>query len=313
MRPGVSIIIPTHNRAPILARALASLGSLRVPEGTDVEVLVVANACTDGTHDVVDGARRRADVPVRLVEEPVAGSSIARNTGVAHARHDLLASLDDDVWVYPEWLGALLDVCTAHPADGIAGRIELWWDAVERPAWLPPELDRLLSALDHGRDVRELTTPDVYGANCAFTRRLFEAAGPFEPELGRRGRGLVGGEDSLLYRRALERGFRVFYAPRCAVKHWVIPTRATPEYLAGITRAGALGLVLMRDRLDPLYVARTLAAAGVKLVLDGPAAALARLRGDTGARVRREQRTASAIGALEGLLLRARGRSPGIR
>ena len=44
-----SILIPTHNRHDILTRVLDSIAQVDVPQGADVEVIVVANACTDQT------------------------------------------------------------------------------------------------------------------------------------------------------------------------------------------------------------------------------------------------------------------------
>ena len=59
----VSVLIPTHNRRDLLGRTLDSLAAVRVPAGVAVEVIAVANNCTDGTEQLV--AERAAGHSVR--------------------------------------------------------------------------------------------------------------------------------------------------------------------------------------------------------------------------------------------------------
>ena len=54
MRQTLTIVICTHNRAALLERALASLNRAARPQGWDVDLLVVANACTDATASFLD-------------------------------------------------------------------------------------------------------------------------------------------------------------------------------------------------------------------------------------------------------------------
>ena len=74
----------TRDRAPLLARALDSLGQLRTPDGIRWELVVVDNGSSDDTMDVVAAAARRLarEVEVRAVREPTPGISHARNRAV---------------------------------------------------------------------------------------------------------------------------------------------------------------------------------------------------------------------------------------
>ena len=84
--PPVSVVVCTHERPGMLADALHSLQRLDYP---DYEVVVVDNAPrTEGTRRVVD---ELDDPRFRLVTEPVAGLSNARNAGLLAAAHDLIA------------------------------------------------------------------------------------------------------------------------------------------------------------------------------------------------------------------------------
>jgi O-antigen biosynthesis protein len=95
VRPAVSIIVPTYNRAALLPRALDSVFGQTF---ADFEVIVVDDGSTDDTAAVV---ARYGDPRLRLIRQPVnAGVAAARNRGLREVRADLVAFLDsDDEWV----------------------------------------------------------------------------------------------------------------------------------------------------------------------------------------------------------------------
>lgn len=95
MTPLVSVVIPTHNRARLLERAMASVLGQTFQ---DLEVIVVDDASTDATETQMRNVR---DPRVRYVRhEQNRGVSAARNTGVAQARGRYIAFQDSD----DEWL-----------------------------------------------------------------------------------------------------------------------------------------------------------------------------------------------------------------
>jgi glycosyltransferase involved in cell wall biosynthesis len=83
-----SIIIPTHNRAALLPRAIESARAA----GEDVEVIVVDDASTDETPTL---CRNMAGI-VYLRLEQNGGQANARNVGIGRSSGDFLAFLDDD-------------------------------------------------------------------------------------------------------------------------------------------------------------------------------------------------------------------------
>lgn len=93
MTPHVSVVLPTRNRLPQLRRALAGVAAQSF---RDCEVIVVDDGSTDGTREwLSDGC-----AGVRFVTTPApGGAGAARNRGIAQARGELIAFLDDDdVW-----------------------------------------------------------------------------------------------------------------------------------------------------------------------------------------------------------------------
>jgi len=89
----VSVVIATHNRARFLVESVRSALEQTLPP---VEVLIVDDASTDNTAEVVEQLIH-GDPRVRLIRLPVnVGPSVARNTALQHSRGDLIAILDSD-------------------------------------------------------------------------------------------------------------------------------------------------------------------------------------------------------------------------
>lgn len=90
-----SVVIPLYNKEPHIADAINSVLAQTYP---DFELIVVNDASTDGSRDVVD---QFSDERIRIVEreEPGPGGYAARNRGIREAEHTWIAFLDaDDVW-----------------------------------------------------------------------------------------------------------------------------------------------------------------------------------------------------------------------
>lgn len=115
--PLVSVILPTHNRARVLGRAIASV---LTQSWRNLELLVVDDGSTDGTDALVaafdDPRLRYLQLPQR------GGAAHARNAGIDAARGNLIAFQDSDdewlVWKLEQQL-ALLD--SAGPDVGWIG------------------------------------------------------------------------------------------------------------------------------------------------------------------------------------------------
>lgn len=231
---GVSIIVPTHNRAALLDRTLTSLAQLEIPCGIALDLIVVASACTDHTVSIVRNAEGKLRCTVQIIEESHPGLSLARNRGLAAAPADLIAFLDDDIWVERGWLGALVRAAGDLPAGLLAGRVTLEWESC-RPNWTSPAVEGLLGLNDLGDEVRELVRRGrLRGGNFALRRSVVENVGDFSLALGRRGSELLSGEETELEARTLAAGHRIFYVPDMAVRHWIPRERATFAYLKAV-------------------------------------------------------------------------------
>jgi len=162
MTPLVSVIVPIHNGERFLGEALDSIAA---QDYGSVEIIVVDDGSTDG------GAALAAARGVTLIRQEQRGAGTARNTGVANARGEILAFLDqDDLWL-PEKLRRQVELLLAHPGSFCLAQQAYFLDGVERPAWFgKPEL----LAADH----------TGWAPSClAVHKTTFARVGPFDERL----------------------------------------------------------------------------------------------------------------------------------
>jgi glycosyltransferase involved in cell wall biosynthesis len=97
--PAVSVVIPTYNRAPLIARSIQSVLNQTYP---DFELLVIDDGSTDGTAQVLSGFRDQRINCIRLASNSGAGA--ARNVGIRMSKGKFIAFQDSD----DEWLAEKL-------------------------------------------------------------------------------------------------------------------------------------------------------------------------------------------------------------
>lgn len=241
-----TVLICTYNRAALLRETLQSLRTITADRPWDV--IVVDNNSDDDTRSVVEADAADFPVPLFYLFETQQGKSFALNAGLRHARADVIVFTDDDVLVAPEWLDA---ACAPMEADSrqsyTGGPVRPLWETAP-PDWLDPHRGDLwgtLAILDYGSVpfVFEARQRVPIGANMAVRRSLIEQIGGFHPDLGRRGKSLLGQEQAEFFARARAAGASGGYAPAMEVHHHVPAWRLTKNYFRrwwywkGVSRA----------------------------------------------------------------------------
>ncbi len=123
---GVSVIIPTRNRAQLVREAVESVLQQTHPA---VEVIVVDDASTDGTEQTLAAAFPEALRDGRLAygrQTTQQGRSCARNHGISRARGRYLAFLDDDDLFLPDHLTQVVGALTKSDAVGTGVLLTDW-------------------------------------------------------------------------------------------------------------------------------------------------------------------------------------------
>jgi GT2 family glycosyltransferase len=169
--PVVSVIIPTHNRWPLVGEAIESVlkQSYR-----DFELIVIDDGSTDDT------SRRVAEFGshLRLIRQPQKGVSAARNRGVAAARGRYLAFLDsDDLWL-AEKLKVQTGFMEEHLEIQISQTDEIW---MRRGLRVNPRVKHQKPSGDIFR--RSLDLCLVSPSAVMMSRALFNGVGGFDERL----------------------------------------------------------------------------------------------------------------------------------
>jgi glycosyltransferase involved in cell wall biosynthesis len=168
--PHASVIIPVHNGAAFVIKAVTSV--LAQTE-RDLELIVVDDGSTDGTPALVEAID---DSRLRLVAQANAGPSAARNTGIGQAQGEWIGFLDADDWWLPEKLAATLRRASDRPNAGLIYSSVLLVDEHGEPY-------DVLEAGAEGDVLEELLFGNeiVGGGSSAVLRRdVFERVGRFD-------------------------------------------------------------------------------------------------------------------------------------
>lgn len=117
MEPLISVIVPAYNAEAFLDQCLESIVAQTYRH---LEILVVDDGSTDGTGAMCDRWAQRDD-RIRVIHQPNGGHSAARNTALETMTGDLVAMVDSDDVIHPEFTATLLDVMQQTLADIAVG------------------------------------------------------------------------------------------------------------------------------------------------------------------------------------------------
>jgi glycosyltransferase involved in cell wall biosynthesis len=228
----LDVVVPTYNRAALLARALDSLLVADRPSGLELMVTVVNNRSTDDTHSVVERFMPRFGGRLRYLYESKPGRSHALNTGISAGCGDLVAMIDDDEEVDRAWLRTIATAFEDPATDFIGGPYVPRWGG-ERPVWLGRAYGAVIGWVECGHETLRFgpgCEAMLMGGNAVIRRSILERVGPYAVDLGRMPSLLMSCEDEDMFTRLLAVGARGFYRPDLLIYHYVPPERLTKRY-----------------------------------------------------------------------------------
>ena len=178
-RPLVSVIVTSYNYAHYIGEAIASVLSQDFPQ---LELIVVDNASTDNTDEVVAGFA--ADPRLRYIKnETNIGLTPNHNRGLSFARGDYIVFCSADDGLLPGHLRRSYDYLQAHPdIDMVYGGV-VFMDAQSRPFGVRNMSGQLPVDYDGGRNEFAAQLAEgcyVPWPSMLARRRLFDELGPLE-------------------------------------------------------------------------------------------------------------------------------------
>jgi glycosyltransferase involved in cell wall biosynthesis len=234
--PLISIVVCTFNRAAMLQDALRSLLTLETAGRFQYEIVVIDNASTDATANVVASLRGGSPVTVRYAFEAKKGIASARNRGVREATGEWIAFFDDDQLADRRWLLELFAYAQENSLRGVGGAVYLR---------LPHDCTRALDPyvcmlLGESRwsDEPFPYSPKISPGtgNLMLHRTVFEQIGLFNERFATRA------EDTDLFCRMHAAGIETWYVPSAIVHHVTPPERLTANYLQRLARGMGEGI-----------------------------------------------------------------------
>jgi cellulose synthase/poly-beta-1,6-N-acetylglucosamine synthase-like glycosyltransferase len=199
-QPTVSVIVPVRDGEDTIADCLDAILATDYPQDRR-EIIAVDNGSTDGT------AARIQSRTVRYLRESKPGVSNARNRGIAESTGEILAFVDADCLVEPQWLTELVRPFADAEVGAVAG------DLQHVPAQTAAERQaaRLLGNWQQFAFNSNPAYPIT--ANAAYRRDVIDRIGPFDPHMTR-------AQDVELGLRFQERsGRRLAYAEKATACH----------------------------------------------------------------------------------------------
>lgn len=171
----ISVVLPTFNRGSVLARAI---GSVLNQTYADLELLVIDDASTDDTRDVVQSIHDERLRYLRLANN--VGPAAARNAGIRQARGDLIAFQDsDDEWL-PGKLEEQMKVFENAPAEVGVVYTGFWKVQGDKKTYIPSSTTPRMEGNIH--DI--LLRGNFVGTPTAVVKKeCFGKAGMFDEEM----------------------------------------------------------------------------------------------------------------------------------
>jgi glycosyltransferase involved in cell wall biosynthesis len=194
MSSRVSVIIPTYNGSAFIGEALESVWQqTHLPR----EIIVVDDASTDGTPELVRQLATRSLVPLRVIglKDNSGGPAQPMNVGMTAATGEFGAILDQDDILAPDKLEAHVRVLDAEPDIDV---VFSWWASLDAPAYpmLSPKRMRQLKRVSQKcpgycrcsgrRCLRLLLGWEMFMGGfpgLTFRRRLWASKGGFDESL----------------------------------------------------------------------------------------------------------------------------------
>ncbi|WP_164735342.1 glycosyltransferase [Pseudoflavitalea rhizosphaerae] len=234
----MTILVCTYNGADRLPATLRCIAEQQVPAGMGCELLVVNNASTDNSLEVIEQEWQRYNTKINLhiITEAKPGLTFARDSGFAAAQYDYIILCDDDNWLAPDYVKTAFAVMESLPHVGILGGKGNFVFEEPAPAWLL--WCNLYAGGEQAKESGKVNEEFVYGAGAVLRKSAYEkiCASGFVPALtDRQGMSLSsGGDHELCYVLALA-GYSIWYEDKLRFDHYITANRLTlPYYLTYI-------------------------------------------------------------------------------
>lgn len=214
---------------------MATLASVanQSAEAASWECIVVDNNSKDNTvQRVEEFQKNHPSLNIIYHFESNQGLSHARNAGIERSQGDIVAFIDDDERIVPDFIGAYIELFDNHADAMSAGGKIIAEYPTGRPQWMSRYTEQpIANPMDYGDKIRLFPKGKIPGGgNMAMRRDIFNNIGLFDTSLGRTGKKLIGGEESDLFERMAKANMACYYVPRAVMYHIIPAEKLCDDY-----------------------------------------------------------------------------------
>ncbi len=219
----ISVVIPLYNKERQIANTLKTVLDQTCH---DFEVVIVNDGSTDGS---VAEVAKFNDPRIRLIDQPNAGVSAARNHGIEEACGEYIALLDaDDEW-HPDYLATQASLAREYPECQVFVTNYQFRDEYQHV--IPTIIRNLPFSGVHGIlsnyfHVASTSNPPICSISIVATKTAFQAIGGFPV-------GITSGEDLLTWARLACR-FKIAYCDQVRATYYTPTTGPTGQIPADL-------------------------------------------------------------------------------
>lgn len=157
------------------------------------------------------------------------GLSAARNIGIKEACGEIIAFVDDDVLLFPNWAEEMVKAYRDDSIIGITGPALPLWEN-KSMSWFPEEFYWIISCTAWDDDDRNKEVRNAWGMNMSFKREAFEKAGMFLNEFGFH-KGPMAEDNEFSLRIKEKTTKRIYYSPHAKLWHRVHKYRLSQKFI----------------------------------------------------------------------------------
>ena len=222
---------------------LAAVGSVRQQSYPAAETILVVD------HNPALQERLASALPDVTVTANREGQGLSggKNTGVALARGDVVAFLDDDAVADRDWLAVLAESYRDPAVAGVGGLTLPHWETA-RPRWFPDEFAWTVGCSYRGMPTSRAPVRNLHGGNASFRRSVFAPIGGFRTGIGRAAsKRPLGCEETEFCIRLTQRwpGSVLLFDNRAVIWHLIPAARARFSYFRSRCFAEGLSKALV--------------------------------------------------------------------
>lgn len=234
--PFVSVVIPVLNGEAEIEACLAALAQQDYPPDR-FEIIIVDNGSTDDTVKVLKKFK------VRLYTRQERGRSCALNTGIEHARGEIICTTDISCQPEPQWISSVINSFKDSDVGCVAGEIRLLKTNDKEIIKFQERCNYMSAFLALNRK-KPPFLPFSDGANASFRKIVFEEIGLFDESF------IKGADVEICYRMFVLTSYKIVFNRQALV--WEPGEPTLKDLLRQRFRMG-IGWNLMQMKYPSLY------------------------------------------------------------